>query len=215
MYPEVRIIALTLNNASLEQHAESLYVDALYTSFAQTVSNVTIDLDGGEASADDERPNPLSGSGRGDGELGQELDRIAARLSMPVASIYLLDDERHMADEDAARLTRHIVDTKAPLIMRLDEPHQILGESAYIQTNSIGLYVGVPLLQQDGRAIGALVVMDYEARPFTNEQVVALLSSTAEIMQRFDKEEPVGTRLGQSEIWATAKAGDIHEAPKL
>ena len=205
MYPDIRIIALTLNTANLEQHAESLYVDALHTSFAQTVSNVTVELDGVEPSQANTRSNPLSGSGRGNDALGQELDRIAERLSMPVASIYLLDDERHKADEDAARLTRHIVDTEEALIMRLDEPHPVLGESAYIQTNSIGLYVGVPLLQLDGQAIGALVVMDYEARPFSDEEVLALRSSAAEIMQRFGNAEPVGVTLGASKNWSAVR----------
>lgn len=209
MYPDVRIVALNLNNASVEQHAESLYVDALHTSFAQTVGDVASDLGGGETSGEAERPNPLSGSGRGDDELGQELDRIAERLTMPVAAIYLLDDERHMADEDAARLTRHIVDTKSALIMRLDEPHPILGESAYIHTNSIGLYVGVPLLQVDGRAIGALVVMDYQSRPFSNEQVSALQSSAAEVMQRFDREEPAKAKPVQVRDWSAARGRNL------
>lgn len=183
MDPDVHIVALLLNQGSREEQAETLYVDALYTSVADAVGGVVAFVHTDDASDDDTEPNPLSGAGRRTDGLSPMLDAIAKRFSMPVATINLLDDERHMADEDAFRITKYIADTKAPVIIQLGHPHAVLGESAYIQTNSVGLYVGVPLLLEDGTCIGSLVLMNYEVVPFDNDQVAQLVQSAADLMR--------------------------------
>lgn len=199
MNPEVRIVATMLDQTGVEEHAETVYVDELYTSIAETVAGVTAYAQEGEEEAAASGPaHPLSGAGRGNDALGQALDGIARRFSMPVATINLLDDPRHSAEEDAFRLTKHIADTKAPVIMQLDQTHPVLGESAYIQTNSIGLYVGVPLLLADGSSIGALVLMNYDAAPFSDEQVSELEQSARDLMERFVVEERASASPKQS-----------------
>lgn len=183
MDPDVHIVALLLNQGSREEQAETLYVDALYTSVADAVGGVVAFVHTDDVADDDTEPNPLSGAGRRTDGLSPMLDAIAKRFSMPVATINLLDDERHMADEDAFRITKYIADTKAPVIIQLGHPHAVLGESAYIQTNSVGLYVGVPLLLEDGTSIGSLVLMNYEVVPFSNDQVAQLVQSAADLMR--------------------------------
>lgn len=188
MNGDVRIVVLLLDGSAREEQAETLYVDSVYTSTADVVSSVVAHVFDEDEMPNQRLPHQLSGAGRGNDALGRRLDEIAERFSMPVASINLLDDERHMADEDAFRITRHIAETETPVIIRLGQPHPVLGENAYIQTNSVGLYVGVPLLLSDGTSIGSLVLMSYEAAPFTNEQVAELELCAQELVRDFPGE---------------------------
>jgi hypothetical protein len=189
MNGEVRIVVLLLDENAREEHAETLYVDAVYTSTADLVSSIVTHVFDEEEASNPRLNHKLSGAGRGSDAVGRRLDEIAERFAMPVASINLLDDERHMADEDAFRITKHIVETGRPIVIRLGQPHPVLGESAYIQTNSVGLYVGVPLLVPNGTAIGALVLMNYEPAPFSEQQVTELERCAQDLMSDFPDEQ--------------------------
>lgn len=182
MSAEVRVVALALNEEVAEQRAEALYIDALYTGIADAMEDVAARSEIPETKMGGKIRLP-SGLGRGDDVLGAKLDDIAREFGVPVATINLLDDERHREDEDALRITQHIAETQEPVVIRLGQPHPVLGENAYIQTNSVGLYVGVPLVAADGIAIGTLVLMDYEANAFSEVNVAKLVRSAAELME--------------------------------
>lgn len=191
MHPNVRIVAARLNKSVAGEQPETLYVDAIYRTPAEVVTGVITAIDENEQARADTPRHSLALAGRDNPGLDRMLGRIAKRFSMPVATINLIDDERHMGEEEAYRLTQHVVDRKAPLIMRLGEPHADLGENGYIQTNSVGLYVGVPLLLSDGTAIGALVLMSYEDATITDAQVATLQRNARDLMRRFGEDESV------------------------
>jgi predicted PurR-regulated permease PerM len=198
MYPDVRIVALMLDRDGSEERAETLHVDALYGSAPETVDGVISYVREAKGVEIKKAAHPLAGLGRGDDAVGKALDDIAARFDMPVATINLLDDDRHKEDAEAYRITRHIAETRKPTVIRSDEPHAQLGENAYIQTNSIDLYVGVPLIDGDGASIGALVLMNYEPAEFTDAQVAELEKTAAELMQQFVGNAPPETAPGKA-----------------
>jgi GAF domain-containing protein len=131
------------------------------------------------------QPSPFAGAGRGDDALGQALDAVAERFGVPVAAINLVEDERHMQDEDASRLTLLVTERREPLVVHSDAPNPLVGDSLHLQTNGIDLYAGVPLILPDGRCVGALVLLAYEPRPFTPQDVAALGAAADDLVARF------------------------------
>lgn len=164
MQASLRIIACVLH-PHIEESAETLYVDDMHQTLGATIDNIGGEVAGHQRIDDKDGVALLGGAGRGNDALGTALDNIAKRFDMPVATINLLDDERHLADESAFELTRHIAKTGMPLVVRLDQPNTEFGTNAYLQTNGIALYVGVPLMSQNA-CIGALVLMNYEKTEF-------------------------------------------------
>ena len=110
---------------------------------------------------------------------------MAEKFGVPAAMINLLDDQRHLEDTDAARLTLAVVDQKAPLVIHGHQPHSLVGESVYLQTNGIDLYAAAPLMLPDGQCVGVLALIDYEPRQFGDEEVVALVEAAKDIVKRF------------------------------
>ena len=105
-------------------------------------------------------------------------------FDMPLAVINLLDDERHVEDEDAFRLTKIVTDSREPLVLA-GEPNAAVGENAYLQTNGIDLYAAVPLILPDGECVGALALLDYEPHAFGEEDIARLKAAADDLVQRF------------------------------
>lgn len=186
MAPGVKILVCTLNDASTET-AETMRVDGVYHSIETTAEGAASSLRRQlrRASQDAGESNPFEGSGRGDDALGQALNQIAEELDMPVAAINLLDDERHIEEEDAYRLTQHVVESGKTLVISSSAPHPDIGENAYLQTNGIDVYAATPLTLPDGRTIGALAVIDYEPRSYTDEDAAKLEAAAAKLIEQF------------------------------
>lgn len=186
MAPGVKILVCTLSDASMET-AETMRVDGVYhsieTAAEGAASNLRRQLR--RSSKDAGTVNPFEGSGRGDDALGQALNHLAEELEMPVAAINLLDDERHIDEEDAYRLTQHVVESGKTLVIRSSAPHPDIGENAYLQTNGIDIYAATPLTLPDGRTIGALAVIDYEPRDYTEQDAARLEAAAARLIEQF------------------------------
>ncbi|RYE86012.1 MAG: GAF domain-containing protein, partial [Hyphomicrobiales bacterium] len=58
-------------------------------------------------------------------------------------------------------------------------------ENAYLQTNGIDLYAATPLKLADGQCVGALALIDYEPRTFTDEDVARLQTAADDLVRRF------------------------------
>lgn len=183
--PNVRVLACVLNEEASEETAFTLRVDSIYRTIADTADGVASRVRHQRRIESDGETNPFEGAGRGDDELGQALEQIADELNMPIAAINLVDDERHIEDEEAFRLTRHVVDSGTTLVVQAHTPHPEIGENAYLQTNGIDVYAATPLRLADGRVVGALAVIDYEPREFTESDAAALERAAAVLVERF------------------------------
>lgn len=184
MAPRVHIAVCLLHPLIAGETAETLHVDTVFTD-AETAIEAIPAL---ARPAEPVRPSgrrPFAGLGRGDDALGQALDALAERFSVPAALINLVDDERHLDDEAAARLTFLVVEGTEPLVVHSAAPHPAIGDNAYLVTNGIDFYAGVPLILADGRRIGALALIDYEPHAFSAQDLARLQEEASELVRRF------------------------------
>lgn len=185
--PEVRIIACVLNAQTVDETAQSLRLDSVYHTLEGATEGIAEALDVPVGKPLNPVASSLINGGRGDDAVNAALEEIAEQFDMPVATLHMIDDERHMEDGDAARLTELVVESRAPLVVDSREPHPTIGDNAYLQTNGIDLYAGAPLLAEDGTCIGALVLLDYEAHDFSDEDVARLEQAADDLVRRFAK----------------------------
>lgn len=181
--PTAKVLACILDAGGQPVAAEALRVDAVFRSLDEAVDGIRKAWRRQEQL---EQPaalaNPFAGAGRGDDLLGHAIQEVADSFQVPVAAINLLDDDRHIEEEDAFRLTRIVADTGAPLVVQSDVPHPLVGDNAYLQTNGIDLYAGVPLVLA-GKCIGALVLLDYEPHPFGPEDAARLQAAADQLVR--------------------------------
>lgn len=195
MAPNTRIIVCALHELSADESTDRLYVDTIYRTIddtAEGVANRIRQIESDEASPGGKR-QPFAGGGRGDDALGRAIEKIADDFDIPFATINLLDDQRHIDDEEAFRLTAIVADTRKPLVVQSGVPNPLVGENGYLLTNGIDLYVAMPLVLADGTCAGALVLMDYEPRNFTATDITRLEAAAADLVERFGDADPVPT----------------------
>ncbi|MEO9299439.1 AI-2E family transporter [Devosia alba] len=189
MAPGLRVVVVALHELSLGETVEGLHVEAIYRSVEEAVDGVAArwrNSEGGTASG--HAPSqPFAGAGRGDDALGRAIQAVADSFDIPVAAINLLQDERHMEEEEAFRLTSLVAETGQPLVIHSETPHPLVGENGYLLTNGIDLYAAVPLVLADGSCVGALALMDYEPRSFGPEDIARLEASASELVETFSK----------------------------
>lgn len=181
--PGVQIIVCLLAERKTRFSADELRVDQLTHDFSDTTEAIASNLDAVRPAP--VTPLPFRGAGRGNDALGLALEEVASTFGVPVATINLLDDLRHRDDEDAYALTRMIAETGTPIVIhpsRSDEPH---ADNAYLQGNGVEFYAGVPLTLATGTTVGSLVVVDYEERPFAEDDLARLSELAADLVRRF------------------------------
>ncbi|WEK03372.1 MAG: AI-2E family transporter [Candidatus Devosia phytovorans] len=183
--PDVRILALILNNLISNETAETLYVDFVARDFSTAMEMVKGDGAVNTTDTAHSQVNPFAGGGRGSDSLGRALDALAELFKVPAAIINLVDDQRHLDDEEASKLTLLVAENRQPLVVHSDQPNPLVGDSAYLQTNGIDLYAGVPLVLKDGSCPAVLVLIDYEQHTFSAQDTKALLLAADELVARF------------------------------
>lgn len=186
MAPDVKIIACLLDVDAQTETAESLHVDLVARDFDGVLGGLK--LPEGLPVIESSQPvvrTPFSGAGRGDDELGNALDMIAEDFGVPAAVINLRDDQRHLDDEEASRITLLVVEQRAPVIVHSDQKHPLVGESAYLQINGIDLYAAVPLILESGECVGALALIDYEPHAFAAEDIAKLEAVARDLVTKF------------------------------
>jgi hypothetical protein len=184
MYPDMFIGVCVLNDFGGAETADLLHVDAVY----RDIDSAAEAIAGHSAPVLPEMlpaSRPFAGLGRGDDELGRELDAIAERFGVPVALINLAADPRHLEDADAARLTLLVAEQKAPVVVHSSAPHPSVGDNAYLITNGIDFYAAVPLVLPDGSVPGVLALLDYDAHGFSDEEMARLQREAASLIERF------------------------------
>jgi predicted PurR-regulated permease PerM len=185
MAPQVHIAVCALNDMASGETAETLHVDAVYRTLDQANELILAGEAQRQAVKAVAANRPFAGQGRGDDDLGKALDAIAVSFDVPVALINLVDDARHQDDEDAAELTRLVVDKRAPLVLHGAEASELAADSTYLVTNGIDFFAAVPLVLADGTIPGVLALQDYEPRDFSDEDVKRLEQSAEELVRKF------------------------------
>ncbi|HEV7345217.1 MAG TPA: AI-2E family transporter [Devosia sp.] len=186
MAPGVKVLVCAFGDEQRGETVESLHVDAIYRSMDSAMAGIAeILAQIGKPVLRSGKASAFAGAGRGDDALGHAIQEIADGFDVPVAAINLLDDERHAEDEGAFRLTRLVAESGKPLVVHSHTPHPLVKENAYLQTNGIDLYVGAPLTLEDGRCVGALVLLDYEPRDFSDDDIARLQVAANDLVERF------------------------------
>jgi predicted PurR-regulated permease PerM len=177
------IIACNLNETAGRETAETLHVDRVTPDFDKAIAAIesALGVDTEAAGAD----AAFAGAGRGDDALGRALEEIAEALGVPLATINLLDDERHRDDADAFRLTQKITSTGEPLVIHMGSASDGMEANPYLLSNGVELYAGVPLTLASGETVGTLAVMDYEPHEFDDADLDKLKASAAQLVERF------------------------------
>lgn len=186
MAPDVHIAVCCLSELAAGETAETLHVDSVFRDFPMARDAV---LARQEPVLKDRRASvvqrPFAGAGRGDDALGQALEEVAERFGVPAAVINLVDDERHLEDEEAARLTLLVAESRAPLVVHSDQINEAVGDSVYLQTSGIDLYAAAPLILEDGSCVGALALIDYDPHPFGKDDIEKLEEAARDMVVRF------------------------------
>lgn len=133
------------------------------------------------------------------GSLTETLDRltclVAELLEAPVSTLTLVEADRQLFASshglpDPLRSVRHtpleysfcqhVVATGAPFIVR-DAAHdrRLVGNRAVLELG-VGAYAGMPIVGRSRRTLGALAVVDYVPRDWTDDKL-ALLAEMAQI----------------------------------
>jgi signal transduction histidine kinase len=129
-------------------------------------------------------------------EVFDRMTRLAVKLlNVPAAFISLVDDNRDFYKSAAGfgeplqsdrQLTgrtfcHYAIQSSAPLVIDDAAAHPVYRNVPTVQSLGVGAYVGVPLVMDDGQAIGSFCAIDNKARRWTPVEVEALteLASSA------------------------------------
>ena len=131
-------------------------------------------------------------------EVFDDLVRLAASLcGTPIASVTLIDELRQwhkaVTGSDTLETSRdiafcaHTILQADPLIVQdtLSDP-RFADTPLVIGEPHIRFYAGVPLLSEEGYALGTLCVVDTQARQLTDEQIVALNALSRHVMTHLE-----------------------------
>ena len=133
-----------------------------------------------------------------DGGAHTALDRVAdlaARIvRAPVALVSLVDADRQvfagcvgLSEPWASRretplthsVCQHALDGPAPFVVDNMHTHPLLAGSPAIADLGVVAYVGIPLVTEDGLALGTLCVIDHRPRTWTADEIGLLTDLAA------------------------------------
>jgi diguanylate cyclase (GGDEF)-like protein/PAS domain S-box-containing protein len=156
---------------------------ALYTDKARLTHDRLHDAD---------RLAALRATGLTDGPSLPTLDElsrtVAWALRVPVATVTLIDDRRqifagswglddHVAEEGTPlshSFCQHPVTTGRPLIVSDTRESPVAAGNLSVEELAVIAYAGVPLIDRDGHALGALCAIEHEPRKWGEEDLLVL-----------------------------------------
>jgi predicted PurR-regulated permease PerM len=181
--PGVKVIVCHMADDDTPFSAEALRVDELTHGLPETLEKIEGFLDIATARATLSGHQPFRKGANG-GALEKALRNLAEEMQVPLATVNLLDDERHRLEEDAYKLTQRIADSGEPLVIHPDGDDD-LANNPYLQSNGVNFYAGVPLTLSNGITVGSLVLVDYEPRDFDDAQLARLQERAAALVRQF------------------------------
>jgi len=112
-----------------------------------------------------------------------DIDRLATLAGRVVGAtsglISLLDDEGELTV-----LGRDVVATGEPLLVEDAGAHPLFGRHETVRRLEIRGFAGIPLLDDEGRPLGALCVVDARPRAWTNDEEELLTEIAAAVVTR-------------------------------
>jgi GAF domain-containing protein len=158
-------------------------------------------LDAAQAVGDEQRLEALEATGLLDSDVSPSFDRLARLAShvlhAPVALVSLVDADRQFfksclglpepwASERGTPLThsfcQHAVASREPLIVSDAREHPLLHDNLAIRDIGVIAYAGIPLIDDDGHALGTLCVIDSQPRHWTSHQIELLSDIAASVV---------------------------------
>lgn len=191
--PELKVIVCQLGEDGSTASPEVLRVDGVTHGFKDTLAEIDSYLDAVTTTAKLAGHQPFRGAGRGNDDLGRALQAVAEAMGVPLATINLLDDERHRDEEGAYKLTEMIVERGTPLVIPPGIEGEELADNPYLQGNGVDFYAGVPLTLDNGLTVGSLSILDYEEHQFGDEDLGKLQQLAADLVARFGNAQDAQT----------------------
>ena len=158
-------------------------------------------LDAAAVAKDVGRLEALEATGLLDSDVAPEFDRLARLashvLQAPVALVSLVDEDRQFfksclglpepwASQRGTPLThsfcQHAVAIREPLIVSDARAHPVLAGNPAIRELGVVAYAGIPLIEEDGHALGTLCVIDSRPRHWTAHQIDLLSDIAASVV---------------------------------
>jgi predicted PurR-regulated permease PerM len=175
------------------ESAERLHLQAIHRSAAEAVRSLaeTWQQQDLSRSAPKRKRSKLE-----DALLTAALTEIAGEFGVQVAKINLLDDERHLAEEDAHQLTELVAGSGEPVILSAGMEDERLRRNAYLQANGIQFYVAVPLTLSSGETVGALALLGYEKQELPPDVLDRLQERARDLVRRFGDVVPQSATVG-------------------
>lgn len=155
------------------------------------------------------------------------LTRLAARiLNAPISLVTVVDQDRQFFKSQVGlsepwattretplshSFCQHVVNTNQPLITPDARTHPLVCDNLAIADLGVIAYAGMPLLTDDGFAVGSFCVIDHQPRTWTADEL-AILSDLAEAaMTEIQRREAYEARhRAEAELQAMAQK-QIHE----
>ena len=140
------------------------------------------------------------------------LTRLATRiLRAPVALVSLVDEDRQFfascvglpqpwSDRRGTPLShsfcQHVVARREPLVVEDARIHPVLKENLAIRDLGVIAYLGMPLIDHEGNALGSLCVIDTEPRAWSDEDVRLLRDVAGSVVTEIELARRQGERAG-------------------
>ncbi|MBL0407182.1 GAF domain-containing protein [Microvirga aerilata] len=131
-------------------------------------------------------------------EAFDQLTRIAAQLTnSPMAMVTIIDANRQFMKSGVGSIgptsperdiplshsfCRHAVTSKQPLIVSDARTDANFNDNPALTDFGVIAYAGIPLVSQEGEALGALCVIDSKPREWSDEQIDTLRSLATTVM---------------------------------
>jgi GAF domain-containing protein len=177
-HPKLKVIVCAFGLRSNPDNLADWGVDTVVGTLAAAVTTL-IDITRQAALLESDRlvQMPIDDAGltrlrqlaRSDGPLSALLGEIAVSAGVPVAIMDVTSNSLDASGRGVNTVSRRVIDENAPIFIPSVADSDTFANDPFLLENGVRFYAGVPLLGPDGRAIGALALLDHQARTFSKE----------------------------------------------
>jgi GAF domain-containing protein len=198
---DAAILRLAVNAAQRGDEAATTTLEDVAAGALRRRGGTSVPLPDLPAVGDPRRLRALQRSGLlgiRDDPAFDRLTRMATRvLGAPVALVSLVDRDRQvfasclgLPEPWATRgetplshsFCQHAVDAREPLVVEDAREHPLLRTNLAIRDLGVVAYAGIPLIDDDGHALGTLCVIDDKPRRWTAEEIDLLRDLASSVM---------------------------------
>lgn len=188
-FPDLQLIACALGPRTNIDRQADWGVDSVVTSLEAAAGTIkialaTVDKTETEpllpAPIDDATLDQLRHLAHSEGPLSTMLGEIAASADVPVAILDVAESDLRAAVDRSGEagglstVSAHVIETKSSIVIPNVAESPDFATDPFLLENGVRFYAGVPLVADDGKAIGALALLDSTPRSFSEAQLEAL-----------------------------------------